>query len=87
MGTYLLGQTNESGKYILWGSDRKAIKTVKGEDFNKKSIQLDKAFSAYTLNGSGYFNFFAYLMLVTSVLFIPFAILLKEKVYLQASEE
>lgn len=82
-GTYLLGKL-ENNKYVVWNTNREPVKIKMGNDFRVEKMQMDSsAFSYYKLNGSDYFNFFAWMMLITSILFIPFVFILKDKTYFQ----
>jgi POT family proton-dependent oligopeptide transporter len=81
-GTFLVERL-EKVSYRVWDYNRNPIKVSKSSNFETKQSNLSTAFSKYKINGSQYFNFFAYLMLITSVLFLPFAMKLKDKTYMQ----
>ena len=84
-GTFLVG--NLDGKYVIWNPSREPIK-VRWTDDKKRELPeiTSSTFSYYKLNGPAYFNFFAWMMLITAVLFIPVALKMKNKTYVQSGE-
>lgn len=84
-GTYLVGDLGE--QYVLWDINRKPLEVEISKKDNPSTIEKDPAkYFYYKLNGSAYFNFFAWLMLITAVLFIPVALKMKNKTYVQSGE-
>lgn len=81
-GTYLVGVSSKGENVIL---DPKTREPLKVRMKSKIPEITDGAFSFYKLNGPEYFNFFAWLMFVTALLFIPFALKMKTKTYVQSS--
>ena len=81
-GTYLLGKVDDA-KYVIWNTNREPVKVKMKDDFERTIGSKESRFSYYKLNGPAYFNFFAWMMFITSILFIPFAIKMKNKTYLQ----
>lgn len=80
-GTFLVNRGVENTYYILDPKTRHELK-VKSKTGLIPEIKKD-ALSYFKLNGPAYFNFFAWLMLITAVLFIPFALKMKTKTYVQ----
>lgn len=81
-GTYLVGTLGQ--KYVLWDINRAPLKIEVAPRADPQKSPADQPkFSYYKLNGSAYFNFFAWLMLITAVLFIPVALKMKNKTYVQ----
>lgn len=78
-GTYVIGDKLDSKTYSLLDIHRKPVHLLG----SKSNIQ--KA-SIYTLNGDAYFNFFAFMMAITAVLFLLVAFTYKEKTYVQGSD-
>ena len=83
-GTYLVQASENNGNLLLDPKTRKPLKVkLRGERLPK----LDEAaFSFYKLNGPAYFKFFAWLMFITAIIFIPFALKMKTKTYVQESQ-
>ena len=79
-GTYLV-ESVDSKNVILDVVTRAPLK-VKKLTSNLPELK-DDSFSFYKLNGASYFRFFAWLMLVTAIVFIPFALKMKTKTYVQ----
>ena len=83
-GTFLLGKL-ESNTYVLWDINRKPVKVIQESIFKEEEIK--NCFSTYSLNGPAYFNFFGYFMLIASIIFMPFAVFIKDKSYFQKGLE
>jgi proton-dependent oligopeptide transporter, POT family len=82
-GTFLVEKLSDK-TYTLWDANRKAIKVTKASNYLRQEQESMHAFSSFAVNGPDYFTFYAYLMFVASLLFLPFAIFLKDRTYLQS---
>lgn len=79
-GTFLLGNQVSDKDFELWDIHRKPLLLQGAFDLDTES-----KVTTYKLNGASYFNFFAYLMGGTALLFIVVAFRFKEKAYIQGS--
>jgi len=81
------GATEESHR--PWVEKRKAELNIAKEEESKSEGELNLKADSFAggqnkLEGAGYFWFFTILMLVTAIIFIPFAYFYKERTYLQS---
>jgi len=83
-GTYIVKREGERNRvYDVKTREPLSVKLLKP---TLPIIEKD-SLSYYSLNGDKYFLFFAYLMLITAVVFIPFALKMKTKTYIQSRAE
>lgn len=75
-GTYILANFEDNKAEIVNAMNRSSIVT------NVKANGTTALFK-YTLQGASYFNFFAYLMIITAIIFVFVAKLYQEKTYIQ----
>jgi len=83
-GTYLV-EVDDSKNVLLDPITRDPLKVKLVS--SQVAAAEEGGFSFYKLNGPAYFNFFAWLMFGTAILFIPFALKMKTKTYVQESTE
>lgn len=85
LGTFLIGK-QDSG-YVIWNKNRNPIEVKLKAGLDKLTLGSgNERFSYYKLNGPAYFDLFAWMMVITAILFIPFALTLKYKAYIQKVE-
>ncbi len=79
-GTFVLSHFKDSKAEIVNPINRKSIHSFKTAD---SKVILKR----YSLQGAAYFNFFAYLMIITALIFIIVAKFYNEKSYIQSRED
>jgi len=78
-GTFILDNIDGNNAEIVNAINRESLKTF--NETNKTNTKI-KLYS-YSLQGASYFNFFAYLMIITAIIFVLVAYFYKEKTYIQ----
>ena len=79
------GETEEKGTWLYKQKEKLGLLETQEHDTDNNKLLKTSYFAGgqTRLEGAAYFWFFTILMLVTSVIFIPFSLCYKTKTYLQ----